>query len=122
MGSLDGALDFADLTNNYLTAPYGSGVNPSSQSLTLCALVAPDATSYSTERILFGAPIGTNQRAYLGIIDGTWSIGVQSSFFATNNDFPVQSGYSFPCLVFDAATDKATLWVYLIRMTIKLYT
>jgi hypothetical protein len=114
-GSLDGALDFAAGVDDQINVPFGSGVDPTSQSVTACILVAPD--SPSTTDIYMGVPLGSGQRGYLGIVDGTWSIGIQNSPFTANSDFPVQDGYSFPCIVWDAVTDKASLWVNAVKGT-----
>lgn len=116
-GTIDGALDFADQTDNYVTVPYGSGVNPTTQSVTVCMLVAPDSTT--NNRDYMGPPPGgsENQYSYLSIKNGTWAIGVQTNGAATNNEFPVQAGYSLVCMEFDAVTDRLTLIVNAVRGT-----
>jgi hypothetical protein len=114
-GMVDGALDFTDGVADYITAPYGSGVDPSNQSLTVCILVSPDSTTNT--RNYFGVPIGTNQRGFLGTINGTWAFGIQNRSVGTNNEFPVQAGWSFPCIVWDSTTDTATLWVNAVKGT-----
>lgn len=114
-GTKDGALDFADLVNDELAVPYGSGVNPTSTSVTICIFVAPDSTS--NERWFAGTPLGSNQRAYFGISGGTWAQGVRQSGGSPNNDFPVSAGYSLVCQEFNADTDTATLIVNTVRGT-----
>jgi hypothetical protein len=123
-GLVDGALSFADLVDDYVTAPYGSGVNPTTQSMTICILVSPD--SITNSRAFFGSPTGASQRAVLVAVSGTWSMGIQASSGEVNNDFPVQAGWSLPCIVWNAGTDTATLWVNAVAGTgaqsVKTYT
>jgi hypothetical protein len=117
-GLVDGALDFDINVEKYVTAPYGSGVNPTSQSLTICMLVLPEGSHDG--RIYFGAPAGTNQNLYVALVGGatpTWSIGIQGNTLGTNNEFPYSSGWVLPCVVMDSATDTATLWVNAVKGT-----
>lgn len=110
-GGADGALKFADGTTQTATIVYGSGIDPTSQSLTICADVLPDPGLESSTRIFYAASLGAGQRHYMAWDDGTWSIGIQNSPSAVNTEFPVVPGRSFVCLVENSATDTAQLFV-----------
>ena len=114
-GINDDALSFVDQVIDYISVPYGSGVNPSTQSVTMCILVSVD--SASAYRTYLGTPLGSSQWTFLTTVGSSWSIGVQASDALTNNDFPIQAGWQFPCIVFDASTDTATLWVNAVKGT-----
>lgn len=114
-GLIDDALSFADGVDDFITAPHGSGIDPTTQSGTYCILVSPDSTTDA--RTYMGTPFGTNQRFFLSTISGTWAFGIQGSTIGQNNDFPVSSGWQFPCIEFNATTDKATLIVNATRGT-----
>jgi hypothetical protein len=111
------AVNFDLDTNDTVTVPYGSGVNPSTQSLSVCMGVLPDANAIGTNRNLFGSPIGTNQRFYLSWdsngVAATWGMGVQSSGSSsvTPTEFAVTAAWTRVCMVFNSSTDTATLWV-----------
>lgn len=114
-GTIDGALSFSQVADDYLTAPWGSGINPTSQSSTVCLFASP--TSPAENKILAGTPQGSSQRAYIGTYEGNWVTGIQGTGFQTNNDFPVQSVYSLACVVFDSSIDEAQLWVNAVKGT-----
>ena len=92
-----------------VTVPYGSGVNPTTQSLTISFWVNLDASVIGLNRSLFGSSLGTNQRAYVSISDGTWRLGVQASSDSTAGDIAVTAGMHHVCVVFDSGTSTATL-------------
>jgi hypothetical protein len=100
-----------DLVDNYIAVPYGSGVNPSTQSLTVCVGVLPNAGTESLARSYFGAQFNASQRLFMSYYLGTWTFAIQANNIAQNNDFPVSAGWSRICLVMDSGTDTATLWV-----------
>lgn len=104
------AVHFVNLGDDYIAVPYGSGINPSTQSVTICMGVKPDVGLESGSRIFFSTPIGTNQRFYLGWQTGTWGMGIQSSSIASNAEFPVVAGYTRICLRADSGADTATLF------------
>jgi len=58
-----------------MMVPYGNSIFPAVQPITITAWVVPK--TYGESTILFGSTNGTNQRFYVGIIDGKWSIGIK---------------------------------------------
>lgn len=111
-GKYGGAVKFTDQANQYIAIGYGNAINPSTQSLTACMGVKPDAgLETGAQRIFFAAPFGTNQRWYMGWNAGFWGIGIQGSGFGTTGQFPVAAGWSYLCLVSDSGADTATLYV-----------
>ncbi len=110
-GKTGSAVLYADsATEMYTAIPYGSGVNPSTQSLTVCLGVLPTSTSPS-QKIVFSADNGADQRMYIGWIGGTWGIGIQASGFTTGSEFPLVAEWTRLCLVMNSGTDVATLYV-----------
>lgn len=93
-----------------LSIPYGSGVNPSTQSLTIGFLVDIQPGQESLTRTAFGSPLGTNQRFYISMLGGTWRLGIQGSSDGTAGDLTVDVGPQHICIVVNAATDTATLY------------
>ncbi len=125
-GKHGNGVHFTDQADTYIAIPYGSGVNPTTQSLTVCLGVLFDSGITSSQRIVFSADNGTNQRFYIGGITGTWGIGVQSSGFTTGSEFTVTSTWTRTCLVANSGTDVATLYVNGVKgtsaFTVKSYT
>jgi hypothetical protein len=110
-GKQGSAVQFADLGDDYIAVAHGSGVNPSTQSLTVCMGVKMDAGLEAATRTYFGSSLGTNQRFFLSNVAGTWSMGIQSSTAAANTDFTVTAGWHYICVVMNSGTDVATLYV-----------
>jgi hypothetical protein len=104
------AVHFLDGSTQHIAIPYGSGINPTTQSFTACMGVKPDAAVLSSQRVFFGSSNGTGQRFYLGLIANTFSLGFQGSGMASNPEFPALAEYTRICLRNDAATDTATLF------------
>ncbi len=100
-----------DNSTQYVAVPYGSGVNPSTQSLTIAFGVLVDSSVINSARTYFGSTLGTNQRFYISTASGTWRIGVQSSNDGTAGSIAVTSGWHRACLVADSGTDTATLYI-----------
>lgn len=102
-----------DATFRHIDTGYGSGVNPTTQSFTQCAYVVLDLAQVPS--VVSGSLIGTNQRAYYGVqtVGGQaqWGIGVQGSGFSTGSEFVATANPTLVCILFDAATDTATLRV-----------
>jgi hypothetical protein len=110
-GKTGNALSFPDGTTEvYLAVPYGSGLNPSTDSVSVCLGVLPHSTS-PERKIVFSVDNGTNQRFYIGWNGGTWGIGIQASSFATGSEFPLVAEWTRLCLVANSGTDVATLYV-----------
>jgi hypothetical protein len=95
----------------HVAIPYGNGIDPSSQSLTIAFGVNIPAGQEALSRNYFGAPLGTNQRFYISTSGGTWRLGVQSSNDATAGNIAVTSGWHNVCLVANSGTDVATLYI-----------
>lgn len=112
-GKYGQALQGTDGTAVSVTAPYGSGINPSTQSLTITFGYEVPAGSESATRTVFGASLGTNQRLHISTQSGTWQIAIQSSATSsgTPSNLPVVAGWNRICLRVDSGTDTATLTV-----------
>ena len=95
----------------YVAVPYGSGINPSTQSLTVALGVNIPAGQEGLNRAYIGVPLGTDQRGYISQKDGTFTIGIQNSNDSAAGNIAVTSGWHNLCLVFNSSTDTATLYV-----------
>lgn len=99
-------------TTQKVDVPYGSGVNPTTQSLTMTAAVYVPSGSTSATMFPFGPDFGTNQRAYVCAHAGTWKVSLQSvtcSATAASN-LTVTAGWNYLTLIFNSSTDVATLY------------
>lgn len=97
-------------TDTHVAIPYGSGVNPSTQSMTIAFGVNVPAGTESSSRGEFGVSVGANQRLHIQGQSGTWRLGVQgSSAGASSSSLAVTSGWNHLCLVLNSVTDTATL-------------
>jgi hypothetical protein len=96
--------------DDYAEMPYFSGVNPSTQSLTIAGGVFIDPTDVCNLKAVGGTPAGVNQYFHLYYSGCTWKIIVQDSA-ATATEFSVQSGWNHVCVNFNAATDTSTLHI-----------
>jgi hypothetical protein len=121
------ALQFADGVADGVAVPYGNGVNPTTQSLSTCMEIYPTVVGSALE-IYFGPDLGTNQRFYIAKhTSDTFTLGIQSSQAGTNADFPavINTRYRV-CMVANATTDTATLYVNGVKGTsaqsVKAYT
>lgn len=110
-----------DATFRHVATTYGSGVDPTTQSFAPCIKVIPD-TALGQKVYLSAGGNGANQRAYVGItsVGGQmqWGLGIQASAFLTGSEFPVKNQMTLVCVVFDAGTDTATLWIDGVKGTI----
>jgi len=101
-------------SGQYIAVPYGSGVNPSTQSLTIAFGVFVNADRVSLNKSYFGAPVGTNQRLYITTRFSTWQLGIQDKSDgnpSAASDLAVTAGWNRLCLVLDSGTDTATLYL-----------
>lgn len=91
--------------------PYTPG-DPTTTSQTWVLAVNIPSGSESSVRYDIGTQIGTNQRLYVGAVDGTWRVATQStSITATgSSNLTVTTGWQLLCLNLNAATDIATLY------------
>lgn len=102
-----------DVSYTHIETPYGSGVNPTTQSVSRCDLVLPDI-SYA-QKVVSSTTNGASQRFYTGWATvGSqlqWGMGIQTSGFSTGSEFPVTANWTLVCIRADSATDTATLSV-----------
>lgn len=98
-------------SGQYVAIPWGSGVNPSTQSFTVAFGVFLDASQVSLSRAYLGSALGSNQRFYVSTLGGTWRIGIQASNDATASELAVVAGWNYIVVQMDSATDTATLCV-----------
>lgn len=92
--------------------PYGSGVNPSTQSMTWVTAVNVPSGSTSATRYDVGGQIGSSQRAYFGALGGTWRVGVQGTSIsaAGASNLTVDAGWNHLCINWNSSTDTVTLY------------
>lgn len=114
MGKASNSVTLTPDSGQYVAIPYGSGVNPSTQSLTIAFWVKVTAGRETLNKGYFGASLGTNQRFFISTRDSTWKLGIQSSTDSSANgtsDLSVEPGvWTHLCLVMDSTTDTATLY------------
>ncbi len=110
-GKNGGALVVAPGTTAYCAIPWGSGVNPSTQSMTWVIAVNIALNTESSIHYLGGPDLGTNQRAYICASGGTWRLAVQSvtCSSAGASNLAVSPGWNFLVVRWDSASDVATL-------------
>lgn len=104
-----------DATYRHVASTYGQGVNPTSESLSMCALLLPD-TQYASKIPISAGGNGTDQRFYAGwtTIGGIkqWTVGVQNKTLSQEaSEFPLQAKLTLVCVRANAATDTVTLSV-----------
>lgn len=109
-GKTGNAVSIPTNSDSYVAVPFGSGIDPSSTSLSACMWVQPLAGSEAGEKIFFSSTGGTNQRFYIGTTGTTWAIGIQSNALSATT-LSVVAGWSRVCLVANSASDVATLYV-----------
>lgn len=95
------------------TSDYGSGVNPSTQDLTIIFGYEVPAGATSLTRTFAGSSLGTDQRLHISAQSGTWqiAIGDSSTSVGTPSNLPVVEGWNRVCLRLDSTADVATLTV-----------
>lgn len=106
------ALSVATGTQQYCDVPWGSGVNPSTQSLTLFIPIYIESGAENALHYIGGPDLGINQRAYVCGENGVWKVSIQSTSCqstATSN-LAVTAGWNILTLRFDSSTDIATLY------------
>lgn len=111
-GKTGTALKFAAGTLQHCAIPWGSGVNPSTQSLTIFVPVFVPAGLESATHYIMGPDPGTNQRGYICGHNGVWKVAVQSTSCASTptSNLSITSGWNVLTLRFDSGTDIATLY------------
>lgn len=105
-------INVANGTTQQVTVPYGSGIDPTSQSMTWVVPVYIPTGTTSTTRYLFGPELGTNQRGYIGSSSGTWRMARQSTTVsaAGASNLAVVEGWNHLCARWDSTTDTVTLY------------
>ena len=98
-------------TTQQMTIPYGSGVNPSTQSMTWAVPVYIATGQTNAVNFVFGTETGTDQRGYIVARDGTWRVGRQTitSVTAGASNLPVTEGWNHLVARWDSTTDTVTL-------------
>lgn len=99
-------------TTQQMTVPYGSGINPTTQSMTWVIPVFVATGTTQATNYIFGTEIGTNQRAYIGSVSGTWRVARQSTTItsAGASNLAVTEGWNHLVVVWNSATDTVTLY------------
>ncbi len=96
--------------DDYAEIPYFSGVNPTTQSLTIAGGVYIDPADVCSLKAVGGTPAGVSQYFHLYYSGCNWKMLVQDST-AVATEFSVQSGWNHVCVNFNAATDTSTLHI-----------
>jgi hypothetical protein len=97
-----------DGANDYVSTPYGNGINPATAPQTFTMWIKPQTGTTTRYHIFFGTNNGTNRRLYLGKWNGRFCIGIQASG-CSGSEFTVTQNWTFLALVMDKTT--ATLYV-----------
>jgi hypothetical protein len=101
-------VDYAEVPDG---ATWGTGKDPSAQDASFCLDFEPTAGTESGTNVIAGTYSST-QRFYIGRDSGFWGIGIgTSSVTIHDTGFPVQAGRAFLCLVGNATSNLATLYV-----------
>lgn len=105
-------INVATGTTQQITVPYGSGINPTTQSMTWVVPVYIPTGQTGTTRYLFGPELGSSQRGYIGAHSGTWRMGRQSTSISSAgaSNLPVTEGWNYLCARWDSGTDTVTLY------------
>jgi hypothetical protein len=96
--------------DDYAEMPYFSGVNPSTQSLTIAGGVYIDPADVCSLKAVGGTPAGVSQYFHLYYSSCTWKMLIQDSTIAAT-EFSVQSGWNHVCVNFNSTTDTAVLHI-----------
>lgn len=103
-GKHGAGVTIADNTTQYVAIPYGSGVNPTTQSLTIAFGVNVPQGAQSLSNGYFGTPIDIDRRFYISMANGTWRVGAQASNDAQASELAVDVGWNHLCLTVEAGT------------------
>ena len=99
-------------TTQQMTIPAGSGINPTTQSMTWIVPVFIPTGQTNATNFVFGTEIGTDQRGYIAATNGTWKVGRQNinTITAGSSNLSVSEGWNHLCLRWDSTTDTVTLY------------
>lgn len=111
-GKSGGAMAVASGTQQYCALAWGSGVNPSTQDLTIFVPIYIETGTESALHYVGGPDLGTNQRAYICGHNGTWKVSIQSTSCQSTaaSNLAVTAGWNVLTLRFDSTADVATLY------------
>lgn len=111
-GKSGGAMAVASGTQQYCALAWGSGVNPSTQDLTIFVPIYIETGTESALHYVGGPDLGTNQRAYICGQNGTWKVSIQSTSCQSTaaSNLAVTAGWNVLTLRFDSTADVATLY------------
>lgn len=111
-GKIGTGMEVAAGSTQHTAIPWGNGVNPSTQSMTIVLPVQIAVGTESATHYVAGPSHGTNQRAYVCALSGTWRIALQGTTCSatTTSSLAVTSGWNHLVLRFDSGTDTATLY------------
>lgn len=97
-------------SGQYVAVPYGNGVDPSSQSLSVAFGVFVTPGQENANKGYFGATFATNRYFYISTRNGSWCMGIYTSGeSACDTALSVSSGWNRLFITADAATDTAVL-------------
>jgi len=90
--------------NHYIDLPFGNGEDPTSTPRTYTMWVR--VPSASGDVMCFSAPVGSNQRLYIGKNSSKWDIGIQASPWATGTPSAAVAAnqWTFVVLTMDGST------------------
>lgn len=99
-------------TTQQTTIPYGSGIDPASQSMTWVVPVFVATGTTAASNFIFGTETGTDQRGYIAANLGTWKVGRKNinTISAGASNLAVTEGWNHLCVRWDATTDTVTLY------------
>lgn len=99
-------------TTQQTTIPYGSGIDPTSQSMTWVVPVFVATGTTAASNFIFGTETGTDQRGYIAATLGTWKVGRKNinTISAGASNLAVTEGWNHLCVRWDATTDTVTLY------------
>lgn len=111
-GKSGSAVSIAAGGNGKVAVPWGSGVNPFIQDLTIVAPVDIAVGAENATHYVVGPDHGTNQRFYVCGQNGVWKLALQSTTCtnAAASNLPVTSGWNHLTVQFNSSTHIATLY------------
>lgn len=99
-------------STQHCTVPWGSGVDPTTQSLTVFVPVNIAAGAENAVHYVVGPDHGTNQRLYICARNGTWRVSIQSTTCSAQaaSNLAVTAGWNALTLRMDSTIDTFTLY------------
>lgn len=96
----------------YVTAAYGSGINPYSQSLSVCVSVyITPGTKSTASLVAYGTSVDINRRFYAALQGGSWGMGIQGSNSGGTSDLAAVDGWNRVCMVANSGTHTVKLYL-----------